>query len=34
VDHVHLNEEGYRTWGAALWPLVAEVLGILSKESE
>lgn len=34
VDHVHLNEEGYRTWDAALWPLVAEVLGIQSKESE
>ena len=34
VDHVHLNEEGYRTWHTALWPLVAEVLGILSKESE
>ncbi|KAL1797595.1 hypothetical protein ACET3X_004201 [Alternaria dauci] len=34
VDHVHLNEEGYRAWDAVLWPLVAEVLSTLSKEKE
>lgn len=27
VDHVHLNEEGYRKWSEVLWPYVAEVLG-------
>lgn len=23
VDHVHLNEEGYRVWDGALWPYIA-----------
>lgn len=27
-DHVHLNQEGYRVWDTALWPLVANVLGV------
>ncbi|KAG9190870.1 hypothetical protein G6011_08958 [Alternaria panax] len=34
VDHVHLNEESYRIWDAALWPLVEEVLGTPTMEHE
>jgi hypothetical protein len=29
VDHVHLDEEGYRTWDEALCPRIEELLGVL-----
>ncbi|OAL51354.1 hypothetical protein IQ07DRAFT_586885 [Pyrenochaeta sp. DS3sAY3a] len=28
VDHVHLNEEGYRVWDEVLWEYVKEVVGV------
>jgi lysophospholipase L1-like esterase len=27
ADHVHLDEEGYRIWDYALYPLIGELLG-------
>jgi len=27
IDHVHLNEKGYRIWDNALYPLIGELVG-------
>jgi lysophospholipase L1-like esterase len=29
VDHVHLDEEGYRIWDETLYPRIEELLGVL-----